>query len=289
MKSGIELLTDLFAGVPDPGEEVGKAGGRISDNAELIAGLQSRRDFVLPNVDPALALKEIAAVTALSTTLKHFMGGTQLKLVRDFFHGEEREFFFDKVLELARVVDDMPHSYQSQGGDNTIVHLHYFTGGCDWYITEKDKTPGQNQAFGLCCMHEDELGYVSLPEITAENAELDFYWKPKTLEEVRAERAPKVDPVEPSDADIHDESVMAESIRAAGVYDDEGETSMRRVMLVARDRSLADVLDALSMTKEKIGGYFHVTKDGQTICREGEVEGIWRELVAQGFIQWENP
>lgn len=204
MKSGTQLLTDLFASVPDPGEEVGKGGGRIAD--AIGTGINT------PNVDPALAEKEIAAVKALGTTLKGVIGGSQLACVRDLFHGEEREFFFDKMLELAGVVEQMPGLLNNLD----VVHLHYFIGGCDWYVCGVDR--GSLQAFGLCCIHKDEIGYLQLSEVSA-RAELDFHWTPKTLDEVRAERAGAVDEAEESD-DGDEDPDQRERLERDSVSDD---------------------------------------------------------------------
>jgi hypothetical protein len=92
----------------------------------------------------------------------------------------------------------MPKSYETDGqGDKAIAHLHYFAGGSDFYITEKDKGDGrdevpgqQHQAFGLSDVFGDggELGYVSIAELIQHKVELDLYWTPRTLAEIRKER-----------------------------------------------------------------------------------------------------
>jgi hypothetical protein len=63
-------------------------------------------------------------------------------------------------------------------------------GGMDWFITERDMNDKQLQAFGLCDlgMGFPEIDYVNLREITGCGAELDLYWTPKTLAEIRASR-----------------------------------------------------------------------------------------------------
>jgi len=89
----------------------------------------------------------------------------------------------------------MPETYGQDGkGSAAVVFLHYFTGGCDFYLTEKDRGDPddapedfQSQAFGLANLGQGgELGYISLPEILSCGAELDFHWEPKTLEEIGA-------------------------------------------------------------------------------------------------------
>ncbi|MHB1581954.1 MAG: hypothetical protein ACYCQM_14600, partial [Acidithiobacillus sp.] len=63
-----------------------------------------------------------------------------------------------------------------------IQQRHYFTSGFDWYITEKDMTgAGIDQAFGLAIAPERELGYISIRELVANGAELDLYFDPTTL------------------------------------------------------------------------------------------------------------
>lgn len=135
--------------------------------------------------------------TAALAVLRDFMGHSQTKVAAGYAaRGEEREFYRDVLCRLAGIVQTMPQTYDQKGkGDDAIVSLHYFMGSCDWYITEKDKAdpddtePGQHQAFGLCDLgHGGELGYVSLVEILAAGAELDFHFEPKTLREVQAGR-----------------------------------------------------------------------------------------------------
>jgi hypothetical protein len=104
---------------------------------------------------------------------------------------EEWEFFADKIIEYAERIDTMSKTYEQDGkGDDAIVYLHYFMGGFDWWITEKDKdwTPGDyDQAYGLAKFpgNSPDLGYISIKEITEAGAELDLHWTPKPLKEVR--------------------------------------------------------------------------------------------------------
>lgn len=124
------------------------------------------------------------------TTLRGFIGRDQLRCIADGARGEERQYFFDTVVRLAGIVETMPKTYEQEGkGDEAIVHLHYFTAGCDWWITEKDMEPEQLQAFGLADLGDGpDLGYISIVELVEYNAELDFHFKPQTLSQVKAER-----------------------------------------------------------------------------------------------------
>lgn len=153
--------------------------------------------------------------------LRDFMGRGQRAAVKAGLLGEERDYFGQTLARLALTISAMHQTYEQDGkGDAAVVHLHYFTGGAHWFITEKDRDPdgeGQHQAFGLADPFGDggELGYISLPEITRCGAELDFHWQPKTLGEVKASRRPAAAPAAPSRAQEFQGQLAAllESIR----------------------------------------------------------------------------
>lgn len=124
--------------------------------------------------------------------LSHFIGVSQLTVMVQNSRGEEKEFFVEKLRELEQLVSAMPKVYEQDGkGDEAVIYLHYFMGGMDWYITERDTSAAQYQAFGLADlgMGYPEMGYISIHEIIRGGAELDLHWTPKTLGEVKAERA----------------------------------------------------------------------------------------------------
>ena len=122
-------------------------------------------------------------------TLVPFIGPGQLRTLRGFARGEEKEWI-DKLCDLAILVDGMPKTYEQDGkGENALVSLHYFLGNMDWYITEKDMEPEQNQAFGLADLgYGAELGYISIIELLENGVELDLHFKPRTLGELHAAR-----------------------------------------------------------------------------------------------------
>ena len=98
-------------------------------------------------------------------------------------HGEEQAHFRQMVHDLTTRIEAMPQTYEQDGlGLRAVAHLHYFTPAFDFYITEKDRTGnGTQQAFGLVCAHEREIGYISIRELVEAGAELDLYWTPQTL------------------------------------------------------------------------------------------------------------
>ena len=117
--------------------------------------------------------------------LRQFIGKSQLAALRELFRGEERQYFFDKVCELRDLVANMPKTYEQEGkGDHAIIHLHYFIGNCNWYITEKDSEKEQVQAFGLADLgYGPEYGYISIEELLGNGVEVDFYYRPRTVAE----------------------------------------------------------------------------------------------------------
>lgn len=133
--------------------------------------------------------------------LRRFIGPVQMAAMQIGMQGEERAFFIDKLVELGERIAAMPKTYETDGqGAQAVAHLHYFKGGADWYITERDMgdtadaEPGaQHQAHGLAFIFPEddcgELGYISIVELMRHRVELDLHFVPRTLAEVREARA----------------------------------------------------------------------------------------------------
>lgn len=130
--------------------------------------------------------------------LSNFIGQSQLSVMKSACRGEEGEFFKAMMRDLQTKISAMPKTYETDGqGDKAVATLHYFCGGSDWYITEKDagspddEVPGmQHQAFGLACLNGDGenagLGYISIQELIENGVELDLYYTPKTIGDIKA-------------------------------------------------------------------------------------------------------
>ena len=72
------------------------------------------------------------------------------------------------------------------------IYLHFFIGGCDWYICEYD---GNDTFFGFCILNSDyqnaEWGYVSFSELKSIKIDyleidcvLEEYWEVKKASEI---------------------------------------------------------------------------------------------------------
>lgn len=129
--------------------------------------------------------------------LKHFIGSAQLSVMRSSVRGEEGEYFKVKIEEIKKLIAAMPKTYETDGqGDAAPVTLHYFLNGSDWYIIERDsgreddEIQGiQSQAFGFACLNGDcemaEFGYISIAELIQCGVELDLYYKPQTVRDIK--------------------------------------------------------------------------------------------------------
>ncbi len=123
----------------------------------------------------------------IGADLTKYMTVMQLAAIRECVTGEEAQYFIDKLEEYAQRIEAMPVTYQKQEETNPFAHLHYFKHGRDWYITERDVLPEQHQAFGLVCLqgNKPESGYISIIELIANGVELDLYWTPTRLSELK--------------------------------------------------------------------------------------------------------
>jgi hypothetical protein len=127
-----------------------------------------------------------AARTALSEgVLQFFMPLAERQALLSTLRGEEAAGMADIVNRIVTTVTTMPKVYETDGeGMDAVVKLHYFKGGIDAWITERDTSDGQHQAFGYVDLgYGGELGYVSIQELIDAGCELDLYWTEKTLRE----------------------------------------------------------------------------------------------------------
>jgi len=124
--------------------------------------------------------------------IRPYLSRSQLSAMQSGCKGEEGEYFQGRIILLASEILAAPVTYAQDGkGDDAIVYFHYFTGASDWYITELDMDGGIDQAFGFAILNGDtesaELGYISIRELVQHGAELDLFFTPCTLGEIKRE------------------------------------------------------------------------------------------------------
>ena len=97
---------------------------------------------------------------------------------------------------LARI----PRLYQTEEASlrEKIIYLHFFIGGCDWYIAEYD---GADLFWGFAILNQDyqnaEWGYISFGELKdikiggwlEIDCEKEEFWKIRKASEVESIRA----------------------------------------------------------------------------------------------------
>lgn len=71
------------------------------------------------------------------------------------------------------VLATIPGLYETENVrlDDKVLHLHYFVGGCDWYIAELDSATGEAFGWAQTIPGCGEWGYISLPALATVRAE----------------------------------------------------------------------------------------------------------------------
>lgn len=122
-------------------------------------------------------------MVAISDEAKQFLPSAQYSLIKS------NAELNDVRIRLNELVANCPKTYETEeiSLNDKIAQLHYFTGGSDWYIIEKDKGDpvnndfDQSQAFGYTILNGDdinaEFGWINIEEVK-KYAELDLYWTP---------------------------------------------------------------------------------------------------------------
>lgn len=163
-----------------------KAAGYKVEKAAPQAPLSAEdADKMLTELEAPKKLELSDALPAVKF-LKSFIGDSQMQAIISGMRGEEGQYFIKRMIDLAAQIKAMPKTYGQDGlGMKSIVHLHYFHGSMDHYITEKDMESEQLQAFGWADLgYGAEAGYISIAELIQNNVEIDLHWTPKTIGEV---------------------------------------------------------------------------------------------------------
>lgn len=127
--------------------------------------------------------------------LGKFMPYAQRLALLDALRGEEAEGIAEIVLTAVERIRNTPKTYETDNIEtkDKITHLHYFLGGVEAWIVERDigdgtETPGEGeqlQAFGKITLTGDkddaEWGYISIQELIENGVELDLYFEPQNV------------------------------------------------------------------------------------------------------------
>ena len=93
---------------------------------------------------------------------------------------------------LQKQLNRIPRLYETENipSKDKLIYLHFFIGGCDWFIAEYD---GDDLFFGFAILNSDyemaEWGYISFTELKSiriHGIEIDCEtdWTPKKASEI---------------------------------------------------------------------------------------------------------
>lgn len=89
--------------------------------------------------------------------------------------------------DVQKQIENCPAPYSMEDVVDPPIVLHYFIGGCDWWLYELDKE--ELLAFGFVNLNDPtcaELGYVSIEELVSiPGMQLDFHWTPTPLSVIK--------------------------------------------------------------------------------------------------------
>ena len=93
------------------------------------------------------------------------------------------------LARLADRWDQTPTTAQMHGpARGAIAHWHFTKGASDYWIIAKDTGASQSHAYGLASISYvhavPEPGYISLPDILSQDAQLDLFFEPLTVAEI---------------------------------------------------------------------------------------------------------
>jgi hypothetical protein len=91
-----------------------------------------------------------------------------------------------------KILDNIPRLYETEEIPlaDKIIHMHFFIGGCDWFVAEFDSEDLIFWGFvNLNDVQNAEWGYFGLQDLKSYNirgVEIDFdlYWKVRPAKEV---------------------------------------------------------------------------------------------------------
>lgn len=94
----------------------------------------------------------------------------------------------------VKQLDKLPDLYETEKTslEDKVIHMHFFLGGCDWYVAEYD--PRERIFFGYAILNNNrqnaEWGYTSFDELVNLRTQLgievdrDLHWRPRKAKEI---------------------------------------------------------------------------------------------------------
>ena len=161
----IELTSEILDSLHEAAEKESLADEPHAEKEILRDSEKSADD------DLTVSPKELAIAKSVLPTVQYV---STLK----FAQGEEREFFVNKIKEIAVAVENAPKINATDGLEEHRIVLRYFhPSGTQSFITEIGK---DGDAFGFQCLNDDwdnaEWGYINLDELkNICGMEVDFH------------------------------------------------------------------------------------------------------------------
>ena len=130
----------------------------------------------------------------------NFMGYSQRLALLEALRSEEGEGIADTVLRVAEQIKATPKTYGTEGQaeHERKVCLHYFRGGVDAYILERDvgdyadgeATGPQHQTYGKITVigggwEGAEWGYISIADLLKHGVALDLHFDPTPVGDMK--------------------------------------------------------------------------------------------------------
>lgn len=131
--------------------------------------------------------------------LSDWMSSAQFNVLSRCKKGEEAAAFLEIERRLIDLINKCPVTYEQDGlGEQSIAYLHYFNEDSDYYVIEKDRSAEgdlpeqfQSQMFALKRERTNpyRYGYVDLRTLLKMGCELDFYFKPTKIIDIKKDQA----------------------------------------------------------------------------------------------------
>lgn len=131
---------------------------------------------------------------------KNWISKLQRNVLTHLLQGEEGGHFAEILTGLKMRIETMPKTYETDHlyVKDKVLHLHYFIGGVDAWIVERDvgDSPDgdglgpQIQTYGKQGLFDGgwngaEWGFISIQELIDNNANIDLYFTPRQVKEMR--------------------------------------------------------------------------------------------------------